>query len=219
MATRKQSFAVGEYYHIYSRGVEKRIIFLDKQDHEHFLYLVYVCNTEKSIKIRDLGKHFDRGETVVDIGAYCLMPNHFHMLVKEKEENGISVYMLKLLTAYSMYFNAKYKRAGRFFESTFKSSHVNNDEYLKYLYAYIHLNPAKLVDKNWKEGKRTRSEEELFKFVSEYTYSSLQEYLGTDIGLKRKITNPKVFPGYFKRSLDHKKELFDWLSRNYNHTG
>ena len=142
------------------------------------------------------------------------MPNHFHILVKEKTENGTSVYMLKLLTAYSMYFNAKYDRTGRLYESTFKSSHVNNDEYLKYLYAYIHLNPAKLIDRNWKE-KRTKSKTELFKFVSEYRYSSIQEYSDTDIGLKRKILNPKVFPSYFKHIVDHKKELFDWLSTDY----
>ena len=175
-----------------------------------------VCNTTRSIKTRDHGESFDKGDTIVDIGLYCLMPNHFHLLVREKIENGLSTYMRKLLTAYVMYFNAKYVRTGRLYESTFKSSYVNNDRYLKYLYAYIHLNPAKLIDKNWKE-KRSKPINQLFKFVLDYQYSSMQEYLGTNIGLERTILNQTVFPGYFIRSLDHKEDLFEWLSMY--HTG
>ena len=154
MATRKISFVIGEYYHLYTRGTEKRIIFLDADDYEYFIFLMYMCNTEKPIRIKALGEDFDRGETIVDIGSYCLMPNHIHILVYEKIEKGISIYMLKLLTAYSMYFNLKYKRTGRLYESTFKSSHAGDDRYLKYLYAYIHLNPAKLIEKNWKENSK-----------------------------------------------------------------
>jgi putative transposase len=210
MATRKISFVTGEYYHLYTRGIEKRIIFLDAQDYDYFIFLMHVCNTKKSIRMKALGEKFERGETIVDIGTYCLMPNHVHILAYEKIEKGISTYMLKLLTAYSMYFNLKYKRTGRLYESTFKSSHAGDDRYLKYLYAYIHLNPAKLIDKNWKENP-TKSSSVLWKFVSEYKYSSLQEYLKTEVGLKRKIINASAFPAYFETCLDHKKDLFSWL--------
>src|SRR3972149_11299304 len=109
MSLRKQSFVPGEFYHLYNRGTEKRIIFLDKKDYEYFLFLRYICNTTKSIKLREVGENFDREETIVEIGAYCLMPNHFHILIYEKIEGGISKYMLKLMTGYSMYFNKKYK--------------------------------------------------------------------------------------------------------------
>ncbi len=105
MALRKQQFSVGEYYHLYDRGVEKRKIFQSTQDYKHFIFLMYICNTEKSIVLRDIGKKFNRGETIVDIGAYCLMPNHFHILIKEKIDGGISMYMRKLMTSFSMYFN------------------------------------------------------------------------------------------------------------------
>jgi len=215
MGYRKQSFAISEYYHLYNRGVEKRKIFLDKRDYLHFLYLMYVCNTIKNIKTRDLGNDFDREETIVSIGAYCLMPNHFHILVKEKTNNGISLFMRKLLTAYAMYFNLKYKRTGRLYENTFKSSHVGDDRYLKYLFAYIHLNPAKLIDKNWKE-KQTKKVHQLLKFVSMYEFSSLQEYVKFPINIKRTILNKKAFPNYFEKLDNHKSELFDWLSY---HTG
>ncbi|MEI8270147.1 MAG: hypothetical protein WCG45_02150, partial [bacterium] len=102
MALRKVSFIPGEYYHLYNRGTEKRTIFINKDDYQFFLYLMYVCNTSKSIELRKIGKNFDRGETIVDIGTYCLMPNHFHIFVHEKKVGGISKYMLKLMTSYSM---------------------------------------------------------------------------------------------------------------------
>lgn len=209
MALRKQSFAVDEYYHLYNRGTEKRKIFLDKEDYEHFLFLMYICNTTESIELRRMEKNFDRGETIVNIGAYCLMPNHFHILTREKTEGGISKYMLKLLTSYSMYFNKKYKRTGKLYEGKFKSSYVGNDNYLKYLYSYIHLNPAKLIDKKWKEHKE-KNVNSLLDYVFSYTYSSLKEYLNS----KFRILNPTLFPVYFKKPSEHKRELFEWLNFN-----
>src|SRR3989338_4282109 len=194
MAIRKQIFAPGEYYHLYNRGTEKRIIFLDRKDHEHFLHLMYICNTVRSIELRKIGENFDRGETIVDIGAYCLMSNHFHILVHEKIEGGISKYMLKLMTSYSMYFNKKYERTGKLYEGVFKSTHANSDRYLKYLYSYIHLNPGKLIDKNCKENKN-RNIEKLLKYVFDYKYSSLKEYKTG----KFKILEPSQFPTYFKK--------------------
>ncbi|PIQ66446.1 MAG: hypothetical protein COV96_01540 [Candidatus Zambryskibacteria bacterium CG11_big_fil_rev_8_21_14_0_20_42_18] len=208
MASRKDPLVVNEYYHLYNRGVEKRKIFQSVNDYDHFIFLMYICNTAKSIVLRDVDKNFDRGETIVDIGAYCLMPNHFHILLKGKTDGGISNYMLKLLTAYSMYFNKKYKRTGRLFESVFKSSHVDSEEYLKYLYSYIHLNPAKLIDKNWRNNS-DKSHEVLLRFVFTYKYSSLNHYLNI---INNKILEPKQFPAYFLKPEDHRKELFEWLA-------
>lgn len=211
MVLRKQFFVAGEFYHLYNRGTEKRLIFLDKNDYDYFLFLMYICNTRKSIKLRDIGKNFNREETTVDIGAYCLMPNHFHILIYEKIGGGISKYMLKLMTGYSMYFNKKYKRTGRLYEGVFKSTHTSNDRYLKYLYSYIHLNPAKLIDKNWKKNKN-RNTVNLLKYVFSYPYSSLKEY----INQKFSIINISQFPNYFKKPINHKNELFEWLSFNNN---
>ncbi|MFH1201033.1 MAG: transposase [bacterium] len=207
MALRKQSFIPEEFYHLYNRGTEKRIIFLDEQDYHHFLFLMYICNTEKSITLRNIGEFFERGKTIVDIGVFCLMPNHFHILVREKIEDGISTYMRKLLTGYSMYFNKKYKRTGKLHEGVFKSIHANKDTYLKYLYSYVHLNPAKIIDKNWKENKN-RNAVNLLKYVFSYPYSSIKEYKDN----KFRIVNPSQFPAYFKNPTDHKKELVEWLS-------
>lgn len=207
MALRKQSFALDEYYHLYNRGTEKRIIFLDTQDYNHFLFLMYICNTTKSIELRNIRENFDREITIIDIGAFCLMPNHFHILVREKMENGISTYMKKLLTSYSMYFNKKYKRTGKLYERVFKSTYVDKDTYLKYLYSYIHLNPAKIINKNWRENNN-HNKSKLLDYIFKYPYSSLKEYAEE----KFKIVNPTVFPPYFKKPIDHKEELLDWLN-------
>lgn len=205
MSQRKQNISIGEYYHLYNRGTDKRIIFTCEADYSHFLYLMYICNTNKSIELRNVKENFERGDTIIDIGAYCLMPNHFHILAKEKIEYGISKYMLKILTAYTMYFNKKYNRTGKLYEGVFKSKHADKDEYLKYLYSYIHLNPLKLIDKNWKDnGYNPRA----LKFILDYKYSSFREYM-TD---NPYITNPKEFPKYFSNIHEHKKEIFSWLN-------
>jgi putative transposase len=204
MGLRKTPLIKGEYYHVYNRGVEKVKIFLDKEDYFHFLKLLYICNSEKSITLRDIGEHFDRGKTIIDIGAYCLMPNHFHLLCYEKTENGISIFIKKLCTAYAMYFNKKYKRSGVLFQGRFKSVHANTDNYLKYLFAYIHLNPAKLKETKWKEIKNYNSKE-LLNFIKKYPYSSLYEYLNNKI----KITNPSAFPNYFPKAKNYLNDLYD----------
>ena len=205
MAYRQDSFAVGEYYHLYSRGVDKRKIFLNAQDYRKFLFLLYVCNSEKSIVLRDIGENFERGETLVDIGAYCLMPNHFHLLVRERVDGGISRYMRKVLTSYSMYFNLKNQRQGKLFDSPFKSSWVGSDKYLKYMYSYIHLNPAKLIDKDWR--KFIYNKGSLMDYCFSYNNSSISEYRTK----KYKILNPIQFPEYFANRSDHKEELKGWL--------
>ena len=115
--SRKIIFSLGENYHIYNRGNDKRVTFQNKTDYDRFIALLYLCNSVKNIRLSDYPKvklekllDIKRGETIVDIGAYCLMPNHFHLLIHEKTENGISKFMQKLLTAYTMYFNKKNER-------------------------------------------------------------------------------------------------------------
>ncbi len=137
---RKFSFASGEFYHLYNRGTDKRIIFNDDEDRERFTSLMFLCNSDRNIVYRDipigLTYGYERGNTLVDILAYCLMPNHFHVLICGKNDGDVSLFMQKLSTAYSMYFNKKYKRTGGLFEGTFKAKHADTDEYLKYLFAY-----------------------------------------------------------------------------------
>jgi len=153
---------------------------------------------------------WDRGNPIVYIGAYCLMPNHFHILIAEKEKGGISKFMQKLSTAYVMYYNQKYGRTGGLFEGKFKSEYLFEDRYLKYIFSYIHLNPVKLIQKDWKEIG-IRNNKAVLKYLKDYEYSSYFEYLG--VGRKQsKIIDRKPYPNYFSSIKNFQEEIVEWLS-------
>ena len=221
MSERKISFSVGEYYHLYNRGNDKRLIFLDDNDCLRFLVLLYVCNNTAEVHISsykgDQGVslmemfELERGDSLVSIGAYCLMPNHFHLLVKAESEQGISVFMKKILTGYSMYFNKKYQRSGKLFEGPFKAKHVDEDSYLQYLYAYIHLNPVKTIDPtNW-EKKIIANPEQAYGFLCRYPHSSFVDYQGGQ-RQERVILNPTAFPEYFVDKREFSEYINDWIN-------
>ena len=213
MSIRKVSFSINEYYHLYNRGNSKQKIFLDKEDYNHFVKLLYLCNSTRSITFRDISINsydFDREETLVSIGVYCLIPNHFHILVREKTENGISKFMQKISTAYSMYFNKKYKRTGGLFEGKFKSQHIDTDKYLKYIYSYIHLNPIKLIDSKWKDNG-VKNIKPAMGYLNKYQYSSYLDYIQEE-RLRLKILDKKAFPQYFTSRGIFEGEIFEWLA-------
>jgi putative transposase len=213
MSIRKTAFVPKEYYHIYNRGNSKQTIFHDEQDYQRFINLLYLSNTKKNFRVNDISKDiftFDRRERLVSIGVYCLMPNHFHLLISQMEDGSISKFMQKLTTAYSMYYNLKYKRTGSLFEGKFKSKHLGIELYLKYIFSYIHLNIIKLIDKNWKKDG-IKNKREAVEFLKNYKYSSYQDYLGITRE-ENKILNRKSFPDYFSTRDKFKREVFDWLS-------
>jgi putative transposase len=137
------------------------------------------------------------------------MPNHFHILITEKREGGISKFMQKLSTSYSMYYNKKYERTGSLFEGKFKSQHVEEDKYLKYLFSYIHLNPVKLIQKDWKE-KGIRNEKEAKDYLKKYSYSSYLDFTG-EKRVQNQILNIESFPKYFPNKTLFIEEIFEWL--------
>ena len=208
--------APGEWYHCYNRGVDKRKIFYNKNDYERFLLLMYAGNGSVPIHISNLKDKrlsvvlsdslLDKGEPLVEIGAYALMPNHFHILIKEAESGGVTSFMQKILTGYTMYFNKKNKRTGPLFAGVFKSKHIADDRYLKKAFSYIHLNPAKLKEPHWKETFR-KARTPLKKFVEDYPYSSLGAYISN----KHIITNPDKFPNYLASRKEIASHLDDWL--------
>ena len=227
MTYRKEALVEGEYYHIYNRGNSKQNIFTDDLDRDRFTKLLYLCNSEKSINFRDdiVGKKidafdFNRGEELVSIGAWVLMPNHFHLYISPRrrlgdlgeETNSISVFVQKLCTSYSMYFNKKYKRTGKLFEGPFKAVHTKNDIQSKYIFSYIHLNPLKLIDPLWKE-KEIRNVKKSIEFLNKYEWSSYLDFRKIK-RLKGRILNLKVFPQYFLDKEIFDKEIFDWVTFN-----
>jgi len=219
MSIRKTNFVQSEYYHIYNRGNSKQKIFYDKEDYLRFVSLLYISNMSEKFNFFNLNRNknlniyeIERDNLLVNIGAYCIMPNHFHILITEKREGGISKFMQKLSTAYSMYYNKKYKRTGGLFEGKFKSQYIDIDRYFKYLFSYIHLNPVKLIQKDWKE-KGIVNKKEVIDYLNKYPYSSYLDFLG-EKRIQNKILNTESFPKYFPNKSSFIQEIFEWL--NYN---
>jgi putative transposase len=218
MSIRKVSFVFGEYYHIYNRGNSKQKIFHNKEDYSYFVKLLHVLNQKNNKQVRDHAHNIfishKNDNPLVAIGAYVLMPNHFHILITPTEEGSVSKYMQKVCTGYVMYYNQKYKRSGSLFEGKFKSQHTNNDIYLKYLFSYIHLNPVKLINNKWKENGIKNTKKTL-DFLNTYKYSSYLDYVSENKRPQNFLLNRKVFPGYFPNSKEFQNEILDWIK--YNH--
>jgi len=216
MSIRKVKFVEGEYYHIYNRGNSKQKIFHDEEDYLRFIALMYISNTSQKFDFYNLNRNKDFSiynletkDQYVSIGAYCLMPNHFHILITEKIEGGISNFMQKLSTAYAMYYNKKYERSGSLFEGKFKSKHIDKDNYFKYLFSYVHLNPIKLIQKDWKE-KGIKNKKEAIEYLNKYKYSSYLDFTG-EVRSQNKILDLKAFPKYFPNKKSFLKDTFEWL--------
>jgi putative transposase len=137
------------------------------------------------------------------------MPNHFHILATPLVENGIQHFMQRMSTGYSMYFNKKHNRTGVLFEGRFKSEHVGDDQYLKYLFSYIHLNPVKLLQTDWKEvGIADTSAAQAY--LARYPYSSYQDYQKERA--ESCILKRESFPDYFQTRKEFSDELLSWLN-------
>jgi len=168
-------FTPDTFYHVFNRGVEKRIIFQDDQDYVIFLHLLkyFLSPGEKDIKHPLVGLQGYKGVrprpmttlfSQVELHSYCLMPNHFHLLLRQIATNGVTSLLRKVATTYSIYFNKRYERVGHLFQGKYKAVVVDRDDYLIHLSRYIHSNPLELG--------LTRSD------LVNYPYSSYAYYLG-----------------------------------------
>ena len=128
------------YYHVYARGHGKQKIFRDDDDFEKFLTLFerHLSNDEV---VNVNGKPYVHLHNDISLLTYCLMGNHFHLLLYQKTEGSMSSLMRSVMTSYSMYFNKKYNQSGALFESRYKASRISSDTYLMHISRYIHLNP------------------------------------------------------------------------------
>lgn len=190
---RKKQFAVDNFYHIFNRGVEKRKIFVDDYDRWRFLLGLFLFNDENTsvntlwqveesfgrATFNTLRKFLEGKERrpIVKINAYCLMPNHYHLVLEEIKNGGISKFMQRFGTGYTMYFNKKYDRVGSLFQGTFKSVLAETQEQLERLLLYVNvINPAQILEPNLKD-LGLKNLEKIRPFVREYPWSTHQEYL------------------------------------------
>src|SRR3989338_752931 len=161
-----------EFYHVYNRGVNKRNIFQNVKDYKRFLTALSLLNTNShSIHALNGSKSHQQNEDdkLVNILAFCLMPNHFHLFLEQRAHDGISKFMHKICMSHAKYFNYYYKRSGALFEPKFKSKHIDNQAYYSQISKYIHRNPLDLFRGDDEKAKRD--------FLLSYQWSSLGEYI------------------------------------------
>lgn len=171
MPPRLVPLVVGEVYHVLNRGNNKQNIFVRLRDYKRFTqtiaYYQYAGKKPKFSNFNENGLATfkpDLNRKLVDIICYCLMPNHVHLLVRQRETDGVSNFMRQAFDSYAKYFNTKHARTGSPFEGRFKAVLVSNDEYLLHVSRYIHLNPVV-------SG--------LVKNLEDYSWSSYHQFMGT----------------------------------------
>lgn len=195
----------GEYYHVYNRGVALQPTYSSKKDYDRFIFsisyyrfsnipfrlsrLLQISEDERKSIIAGLKAENNR---TVDLIAFCLMPNHFHILLQQKSEGGISKFMKQVTDSYTRYFNTKHDRVGPLFQGAFKAVRVEDDEQLVHLSRYIHLNP--LVSYVVREVDFT-----------DYFWSSLRDYISSD----SQLVSPEIVLNNFKSPQDYLKFVMD----------
>ncbi len=202
---RIKTYVANTFYHVYNRGVEKRTIFLDEKDFKVFLsYLkFYLMPTltlrgasPKSYPSQQLTNHHQK----IQLIAYCLMPNHFHLLLKQTDVDSMTSFLRALCTRYSMYFNKRYARVGSLFQGRYKAVLIDNEMQFLYLTKYIHRNPLDL------SGYQPSN-------LLEYPYSSYRNFTGvihqvwidpSDIIYRNSNNNPQ---STYQKFVEESKEL------------
>ncbi|MBI2405671.1 transposase [Candidatus Microgenomates bacterium] len=203
---RKLIFANNEIYHIFNRGIERKPTFSDKRELDRaLLALNFYRFTKLPLKLskflvlpeNEQTRVFEglkkENKKLIEIICYCLMPNHFHFLIKQNVENGISTFASNFTNSYTRYFNTKHKRIGPLFEGLFKAVRIESNEQLIHISRYIHLNPVSsfLIEAGDLES---------------YRWSSYPEFLGIGGG---KISNPQPVLSLFPSKRNYKKFVLD----------
>jgi putative transposase len=177
-----------EFIHVLNRGVDKRTIFLDDKDYYRFVHDLFEFNDSENVSNVNyfFNKNIDiecryvekkKRKLLVDIHAFCLMPNHYHILLSPRIDGGIPIFMKKLNMGYSKYFNEKYKRTGTLFQGRYKSVQITKDAHFIHIPYYIHLNPLDIITKKWRTGDM-KDTDKAIKFLQNYRWSSFLDYSG-----------------------------------------
>ena len=210
MATfRKVVFANDQIYHVFNRGVDRRSVFLTNWEYSRVIETIKyyrfsdlpfrlskLLNLPQAQRIKVLSDIQSDNEKLVEIISFCIMPNHFHLMLKQLKEGGISKFISNLTNSYTKYFNTKHERVGPLFEGIFKAVIVETDEQLIHLSRYIHLNPVSSFIIQEKD-------------LENYPWSSLPEYLGKS---EENFCKKETVMDLFKNIKDYKKFIMDQIS-------
>lgn len=217
----RSDITTGEIFHILNRGVDQRNIFLDDKDYFRFVHDLFEFNDPDPVF--NLGHFIDQGQyidlrsryierkprrLIVEILAFCLMPNHFHLLARQKKNNGITRFMRKLGIGYAKYFNQKYKRTGTLFQGRYKIIPVHKETHFTHLPYYIHFNPLDLIMPEWRMGE-IKNHQKAIEFLESYRWSSHLDYLGNKNFPS--ITQRGFLLKIFRGTENYQKTIKNWL--------
>jgi len=205
MSHRKEKFITGDNYHATIRAIDDNLVFKNTNDYFRGIFSIYEFNDTNPVTIQakrkarkafknslmklekidrrrtsiQLPEFADKRDKFVDILAFCFMPNHIHLLLKQLKDDGISKFMQKVGGGYGKYFNTKYQRKGHVFQDSFNAVRIENDNQLMATVSYIFTNPIALVEPGWKElGIRNHTTEEVENYLKEYKWSNFQDCIG-----------------------------------------
>jgi len=219
----RERMAIGNIYHTLTRGVDKRKIFLDKEDHFRFIHDLFEFNDIESVnnlthyfrkQYKDVGRpYIDLEEKkprklLVKILAFCLMPNHYHLLLSPLVNDGISKFMRKVNIGYAKYFNEKYQRTGTLFEGRYKSVSISKDSHFLWIPYYIHSNPLDLKFPKWR-NKEIKDYKGAMEFLENYRWSSFPDYIGKKNFPS--VTQREFLSEFFGGPKQYKKDFLKWL--------
>ncbi len=207
-----------ELYHVLNRGVDKRTLFLDDKDRARFVHDMWEFNDVEDAKnvwyraldISGLRDHYMEKERIVDLHSWCLMGNHYHLLMSERVDGGLTKFIRRLNVGYANYFNERYKRKGTLFQGRTKKILINTDAHFLHILNYIHANPLDLSrdGKGWREKKMTSAAAAL-QNLEKYRWSSYLDYTG--VHNFPSVLTTELFSDVFK---DYKKEISSFLQSN-----
>ena len=216
----KPQLVNNEIYHVYNRGVEKRKIFLEEADYLRFIHDIFEFNDSNpaqrfympasqfsEVGLPKIGQREPR-KFLVEILAFCIMPNHFHLMLKQKVDDGIAKFMHKFGTGYANYFNLKYKRSGTLFQGKYKAIHIQRDAHFIYLPFYIHLNPLDMATPEWRDGKIDNISKAV-EFLESYRWSSYLDYIGKKNFPS--VTQREFLMDFFGGPERYKRAAMKWL--------
>jgi putative transposase len=218
---REEGLITGEVYHVFNRGVDKRRLFFDDSDYTRFLESMYLFSDQTYFHspdpiervVRLASSEVDVGfrDELVEILAYCLIPNHYHLLIRQLVDDGISTFIHKVQMGYTRVFNGKHRRSGTLYEGTFKAIRVDRDPYFIYLPVYTHLNALDLTDLNWRDGLVDdwgKAVERLnaYPWSSHGAYSQFAQYLP--------LIKEETIKGFYPNEGEYLSHLHSWSQRH-----
>lgn len=217
-------FANNQFYHVYNRGVDKRRVFMDDKDYYRFIHDLFEFNDENMV-MNILRRILRRTEgnpisfikvrqprkLLVEIISYCLMPNHYHLFLRQRVDGGISKFLQKLGIGYTNYFNQKHERSGVLFQGKFKAVSVEDDVQFTHISRYIHLNPVELIKPNWKE-EGIKNWREARQFLESYRWSSYLDYIGKKNFPS--LINKQFLSNYFDNEKEYQEFIKEWALKD-----